>query len=426
MSKEERASLVAGTVPFASAPSLANENEETGGGGGTSTSASTTPSTTVASSPSSSLFSLLWNCGAACILSSALTRSGSAAALKGMDHRVRALVVVAVRSVAALALTVWTRARSPTLRKVSFFGNPGARPLLLARGAVSGCAIVFFYAAVERLPLADALALNFLSPILATLLAWAFHGERPGKSGLVAAVATVAGAALVCQPEALFAKSSSSSGGVAGIGAIAPEDALVDPSLSFSERYRLGGIALAVLSAFCAAAGFTVLRALSQRPEGPPAALTTAAYFHLCSLLASGVPLLFEGAAAFAKGEGLPGVGEPGAASPRLPTDLFLAAILIFGGFAGQTLMNRAFLLEPAARMASLIFEWRGEKNSVSTKIDKRCRNKKTHPLFCFPSSNKHSRNRPRSTPPKCSTATCLAWSSWERARPSQGSRVRR
>ena len=299
----------------------------------------TTAAPEAASSPSSfsSLFSLLWNCGAACILTSALTRSGSAAALKGMDHRVRALVVVAVRSVAALALTVLARRRSPALRKVSFFGSPKARPLLVARGTVSGCAIVFFYAAVERLPLADALALNFLSPILATLLAWAFHGERPGKSGAVAAVATVAGAALVCQPEALFAGNSSNSG-----------------SDNSSRSSRLAGVALALLSALCAASGFTVLRALSRRPEGAPAALTTAAYFHLCSLLASGVPLLLEAAAALARGQGLPGIGEPGAGRPRLPADFFLAAILIFGGFAGQTLMNRAFLLEPASKMAAL------------------------------------------------------------------------
>ena len=348
MSSEERAPLVSGPVPFGSSPSVANENEEeaAGGGGGgagapvTPASAPATPAAASPPPPPSSPFSLLWNCGAACILTSALTRSGSAAALKGMDHRVRALAVVAARSAAALALTVLARRRSPALARVPFLGSAGARPLLLARGAVSGCAIIFFFAAVERLPLADALALNFLSPIIATLLAWAVHGERPGRSGLFAAAATVAGAALVCQPEALFASSSSSS--------------ISSSSSSSLSSYRLGGIALAVLSAFCAAAGFTVLRALSRRPEGPPAALTTAAYFHLCSLLASGVPLLFEGAAAFAKNERLPGIGEPGAGRPRLPTDLFLVAILILGGFAGQTLMNRAFLLEPAARMAAL------------------------------------------------------------------------
>lgn len=183
-----------------------------------------------------------------------------------------------------------------------------------------------------------------MSPVLATLLAWLFRGERPGRSGLFAAVATVAGAALVCQPEALFAGSSSGSGGGSGIGSNSGD----------TRESRLIGVALAVLSALCAASGFTLLRALSQRPEGAPAALTTGAYFHLCSLLASGAPLLFEAAAALARGEGLPGVGEPGAGKPRLPADLFLAAILIFGGFAGQTLMSRAFLLEPASKMAAL------------------------------------------------------------------------
>jgi S-adenosylmethionine uptake transporter len=369
--EEERAPLNAHGFSFSDA-SMERETEERRGGRGgssratdaaaavasTSTSSSSTSSTSFSFS---SLFALLWNCGAACILTSALTRSGSAAALKGMDHRVRALVVVAVRSVAALGLTLLTRARSPELRKTSFFGNPGARPLLVARGTVSGCAIVFFYAAVERLPLADALALNFLSPILATLLAWAVHGERPGRSGVVAAVATVAGAALVCQPEALFGKGNGGDGGGGVSGAAAPEDAVVavvggrsSPVSSSSSSYRLGGIVLAVLSAFCAASGFTILRALSQRPEGPPAALTTAAYFHLCSLLASAVPLLFEAVTAFAQGGSLPSVGEPGAGAPRLPADLFLAVVLLLGGFAGQTLMNRAFLLEPASKMAAL------------------------------------------------------------------------
>ena len=52
--------------------------------------------------------------------------------------------------------------------------------------------------------------------------------------------------------------------------------------------------------------------------------------------------------------ERLPGIGEAGAGSARIPTDLVLAAVLILGGFAGQTLMNRAFLLEPVAKMAAL------------------------------------------------------------------------
>ena len=366
----ERTPLVAAPASSLSTECDARGNDERAGGGGgsiarLSPSTSSTPATAASSPlpPSSpslfpSLFSLLWNCGAACILTSTMTRSGSAAALKGMNHRVRALVVVFVRSVAALALTVFTRSRSPKLREISFFGHPRSRHLLVARGTVSGCAVVFFYAAVERLPLADALALNFLSPVILTLMSRAVHGEAPGKSGLAAAVATVAGVALVCQPEALFGGSGGGGGGSAGLGA-APEDAVAVSSSSFSssssqKTYRLGGIALAVLSAFCAATGFTVLRALSQRPEGPPAALTTAAYFHLCSLLVSSVPLLFEVATAIARGERLPGVGEPGAGPPHLPADIFLAAILILGGFAGQTLMNRAFLLEPAAKMAAL------------------------------------------------------------------------
>ena len=49
-----------------------------------------------------------------------------------------------------------------------------------------------------------------------------------------------------------------------------------------------------------------------------------------------------------------PPSASPGAGAPRLPADLFLAAVLLLGGFAGQTLMNRAFLLEPASKMAAL------------------------------------------------------------------------
>jgi len=85
---------------------------------------------------------------------------------------------------------------------VSFLGN--RKWLLTLRGSVGFVALFAEFYALIHLPLADATAILFTHPALVTLGAWAILGERLGKIGLMAVVASIMGVALVCRPGFLF------------------------------------------------------------------------------------------------------------------------------------------------------------------------------------------------------------------------------
>ena len=53
---------------------------------------------------------------------------------------------------------------------------------LLLRAAVGFSGIAFSMAALERLPLGDASALGFVSPVVSTVVAWLTMGERLGAT----------------------------------------------------------------------------------------------------------------------------------------------------------------------------------------------------------------------------------------------------
>ncbi len=72
-----------------------------------------------------------------------------------------------------------------------------------ARGVLIGLATLVFFSALKHLPVADAISIFFVEPLLLTLLAALFLGERIGWRRLVAVVVGLAGATLVIQPNFL-------------------------------------------------------------------------------------------------------------------------------------------------------------------------------------------------------------------------------
>ncbi len=76
----------------------------------------------------------------------------------------------------------------------------GAWPLVWARGAVHLCAVVLWFYAMARLPLAEVTAIGYLNPVLVTLGAALFFGERLALRRLIAIVVAILGALVVLRP----------------------------------------------------------------------------------------------------------------------------------------------------------------------------------------------------------------------------------
>lgn len=69
-----------------------------------------------------------------------------------------------------------------------------------ARGALLGTALILLIWALQYLPLANAIAIFFVEPLILTLMSFVFLGERFGPRRLVAVVIGLAGALIVIRP----------------------------------------------------------------------------------------------------------------------------------------------------------------------------------------------------------------------------------
>ena len=127
--------------------------------------------------------------------------SAQDAILKGLsvDHAVTlAIVVRAIVALPILLVMVHAECGLGRLRS----RNTG---LLLVRGVILLVAYTTYYMAFPALPLAEAIALFFVSPIMVTLLARAFLGERVTLGAWVAVILGFAGVLVIVQPgSALF------------------------------------------------------------------------------------------------------------------------------------------------------------------------------------------------------------------------------
>lgn len=137
------------------------------------------------------------------IAASALFFSLMSLLAKLAGARIPAMEVVFVRSVlmtgATLALLRRTR-QSP-------WGND--RRLLFVRGAVGVAALSLFYFALPRLPLGDATAIFYMTPVWTALIAAVLLRERTAGLVLAGMVVSLAGVAFIAKPTFLF-------GGLAG------------------------------------------------------------------------------------------------------------------------------------------------------------------------------------------------------------------
>jgi len=76
--------------------------------------------------------------------------------------------------------------------------------LLVLRGLFGVAAVLCFFHAIVMLPIAEATVIQFVNPLLATLLARAFLGERPGGSVTLGLALGFGGMLLVARPARIF------------------------------------------------------------------------------------------------------------------------------------------------------------------------------------------------------------------------------
>jgi drug/metabolite transporter (DMT)-like permease len=80
------------------------------------------------------------------------------------------------------------------------------KPLLVIRGLIGFSALLCFFVAVTRLPLADLTVIHFTNPVFTALLAAIVLGESMRSREVVGLVLSVAGVALVARPSFLFGR----------------------------------------------------------------------------------------------------------------------------------------------------------------------------------------------------------------------------
>jgi len=107
-----------------------------------------------------------------------------------------------VTAVAALRFTIGAVALSALLGLTQ--GKQGFRPnrpwLQIARGACLAGASLTFFSAIFVMPLAETMAITFLSPVLTAVLSGPLLGEKVNKAVWIACAAALVGVGLILRP----------------------------------------------------------------------------------------------------------------------------------------------------------------------------------------------------------------------------------
>jgi drug/metabolite transporter (DMT)-like permease len=107
-----------------------------------------------------------------------------------------------------VTMVVWARYAVPCLLLLAVFAPRRGRGLLrtafpliqIGRGLLLMAGTLFIVFAVKAMPLAEAQAISFIHPVLLTLMAVLFLGEKVGKLGWVAVFLGFAGVLIIIRP----------------------------------------------------------------------------------------------------------------------------------------------------------------------------------------------------------------------------------
>ena len=168
--------------------------------------------------------------GVAYMLAAALGFSVMSLLVKVASATFPTMELVFARSAFMAALT-FTALR---LDGASPLGND--RTTLFLRGSVGAIALSLFYFGIGRLPLGDAVTIQYTAPIWTALTAALLLGERVRPVVAAGAVLALAGVALVARPSALFGEGVALD--PAGVAAVAAAAVLSGLAYTFVRKLR--------------------------------------------------------------------------------------------------------------------------------------------------------------------------------------------
>jgi drug/metabolite transporter (DMT)-like permease len=174
------------------------------------------------------------------MVASALGFSLMAVCVKRVSGRIPVAEVMLARAGVSVLLSWWMVRRAG----VTPWGN--RRGLLVLRGVIGSVALFCVYAALARLPLAEATLLQYLYPTFTALLAWALLGERFGPRLIPAIGLGWLGVLLMIRPPVLA------------------EATAVGASLTTAAGLPLSGVAFAVAGALLTALAYVSVRSLGS------------------------------------------------------------------------------------------------------------------------------------------------------------------
>ncbi|SIS49206.1 DMT family transporter [Paracoccus saliphilus] len=152
----------------------------------------------------------------------------------------------------------------------------------LISGALFAVTMICLVSAFQKMPIATAIAIFFIEPLLLTLLAWPFLGERPGPRRFVAVGVGLIGALIVIRPNfAIF-----------GPVALFPVGAAIAYALNMILLRHAtrdhSALTLQIGATFCAAIGLCVLYAGSMMLGQKATSLTEAPRWIFPALICAG------------------------------------------------------------------------------------------------------------------------------------------
>ncbi|RWO61329.1 DMT family transporter [Mesorhizobium sp.] len=116
--------------------------------------------------------------------------------LKGLSDTYPVTQAMTVRSIVALPILLVLVGATARIRSI-FSKRAG---LLAIRAVISLGAYLFYYLSIAALPLADAVALFFVAPLIIAGLGILFLGERPHTATLIALIVGLLGVIITLQP----------------------------------------------------------------------------------------------------------------------------------------------------------------------------------------------------------------------------------
>ncbi|CAM9278207.1 unnamed protein product [Phaeothamnion confervicola] len=277
--------------------------------------------------------------------------------VKLVGPRFSTFEMVLYRSIVQLVLALAVLA----FRGKSPLGPPDGRLrwLLLLRGSFGSFAVAAFFFATQRLPLPDAITLQFTTPVFAAAIAVCLVGEAWRPIDIAGAVVCMAGVLMIAHPSWLFGEDADSATAAVSSGVTSVSSAFSSSSSGsgsggvasggeMDDDGSIGGSGSAAAATTAAMASAAVIVGLLGAAMAGTAYVLVRKIGHSASAMVMVVYYAVASTVMCPFGSKLMGRGW-GLELPTSGTELLCLVGMGFGGFGGQLFTNLGLQRETAA-----------------------------------------------------------------------------